>query len=59
DKGILLQEWKEKLEKWKETTPTRSSETENIKSNIVPVTPPTPPRINIPIHLDESKINLN
>ncbi|MFB5647088.1 MAG: dihydropteroate synthase, partial [Candidatus Nitrosomaritimum yanchengensis] len=59
DKDILLQEWKEKLDKWKETTPTQSSETENIKSNIVPVTPPTPPRINIPIHLDESKINVS
>jgi 5-methyltetrahydrofolate--homocysteine methyltransferase len=59
DKEILLQEWKEKLEKWKETTPTPSSQTEGAKSDIVPVTPPTPPRINIPIHLDESKINVN
>ena len=59
DKEILLQEWKEKLEKWKETTPTPSSQTEGAKSAIVPVTPPTPPRINIPIHLDESKINVN
>ena len=59
DKQILLQEWKEKLEKWKETTPIPTSETEGAKSKIVPVTPPTPPRINIPIHLDESKINVN
>jgi 5-methyltetrahydrofolate--homocysteine methyltransferase len=59
DKEILLQEWKEKLEKWKETTPTPSSETQGAKSEIVPVTPPTPTRINIPIHLDESKINVN
>ncbi|MFZ8938109.1 MAG: dihydropteroate synthase [Nitrosopumilaceae archaeon] len=58
DKEILLQEWKEKLEKWKETTPTPSSQTEGAKSEVVPVTPPTPPRINIPIHLDESKINV-
>ncbi|MEJ2259523.1 MAG: B12-binding domain-containing protein, partial [Nitrosopumilaceae archaeon] len=59
DKEILLQEWKEKLEKWKETTPTPTSETQGAKSKIVPVTPPTPPHINIPIHLDESKINVN
>jgi 5-methyltetrahydrofolate--homocysteine methyltransferase len=59
DKQILLQEWKEKLEKWKETTPTPTSETQGAKSKIVPVTPPTPPHINIPIHLDESKINVN
>jgi len=59
DKQILLQEWKEKLEKWKETTPTPTSETQGAKSKIVPVTPPTPPSIDIPIHLDESKINVN
>ena len=59
DKDTLLQEWKEKLDKWKETTQDQSSKTENIKSDVVPVTPPVPPRINIPIHLDESKINVN
>jgi 5-methyltetrahydrofolate--homocysteine methyltransferase len=59
DKEILIQEWKEKLEKWKETIHTTPSGTENIKSDVVPVTPPTPPITNIPIHLGESKINLN
>lgn len=58
DKTILLQEWKEKLEKWKETTPNTSSKGIT-RSDIVPVAPPTPPRINIPIHLDSSKIKVD
>jgi 5-methyltetrahydrofolate--homocysteine methyltransferase len=57
DKEQLLQEWKEKLEKWKETTPTPSSDSQITRSNVVPVTPPVPPRINIPIHLDSAKID--
>ena len=57
DKEQLLQEWKEKLEKWKETTPTPSSDSQITRSKVVPVTPPVPPRINIPIHLDSAKID--
>ncbi len=59
DKDQLLLEWKEKLEKWKDTTPISSSNSQINKSNIVPVTPPNPPKINIPIHLDSGKIDLN
>lgn len=58
DKDILLKEWREKLEKWKETSPTTLSNSEVSKSEVVPVTPPIPPRINIPIHLDSSKIDI-
>ena len=57
DKEQLLTEWKEKLENWKDTTPT-PSDSEMAKSTIVPVTPPTPSRINIPIHLDSAKIDI-
>ena len=57
DKEQLLQEWKEKIEKWKDTTPTPSSDSQIARSNVVPVTPPVPPRINIPIHLDSAKID--
>jgi len=59
DKEQLLQEWKERIEKWKDTTPTVTSDSEIAKSNVVPVAPPSPPRINIPIHLDSSKINVD
>ncbi len=59
DKDQLLLEWKEKLEKWKDTTPIPSSNSQINKSKIVPVTPPIPPKINIPIHLDSGKIDLN
>ena len=59
DKDQLLQEWKERIEKWKDTTPIATSDSEIAKSNVVPVAPPSPPRINIPIHLDSSKINVD
>ena len=59
DKDLLLQEWKERIEKWKDTTPAVTSDSEIAKSNVVPVAPPSPPRINIPIHLDSSKINVD
>ena len=59
DKDLLLQEWKERIEKWKDTTPIATSDSEIAKSNVVPVAPPSPPRINIPIHLDSSKINVD
>ncbi|MDX1442093.1 MAG: vitamin B12 dependent-methionine synthase activation domain-containing protein, partial [Nitrosopumilaceae archaeon] len=54
----LLKEWKEKLEKWKETNKT-ITESEISRSQVVPVSPPIPPKINIPIHLESSKINTN
>jgi 5-methyltetrahydrofolate--homocysteine methyltransferase len=59
DKEQLLQEWKERIEKWKDTTPTASSDSEIARSNVVPVAPPSPPRINITIHLDSSKISID
>jgi 5-methyltetrahydrofolate--homocysteine methyltransferase len=59
DKANLLQEWKEKLAKWKDTTPTFSSSSEIPRSNVIPVTAPAPPSVNIPIHLDSSKINID
>ena len=59
DKEPLLQEWKERIEKWKDTTPTTTSSSEIPRSNVVPVSAPSPPRINIPIHLDSSKIDVH
>ena len=59
DKEPLLQEWKERIEKWKDTTPTTTSSSEIPRSNVVPVSAPSPPRINIPIHLDSSKIDVD
>ena len=57
NKNLFLQEWKEKLEKWKDSKYSPSSNDEIPKSLIVPVTPPNPPTINIPIHLDSKSIN--
>ena len=58
DKKQLLQDWKEKIEKWRDTTPTSTSSTEIPRSNVVPVVAPIPPKINIPIHLDLSKMDV-
>jgi len=59
DKKQLLHEWKEKIEKWKDSTPIYASTSEIKRSDVVPVTAPIPPKINIPIHLDSSKINID
>jgi len=58
DKKQLLDEWKEKLNKWKDTTPVPSSDSGATKSNVVPIEAPKPPSINIPIHLDSAKIDV-
>jgi 5-methyltetrahydrofolate--homocysteine methyltransferase len=59
EKDILLQQWKEKVENWKDTTPTTTSNSKIPRSDVVPVVAPVPPRINIPIHLDSTKIDVN
>ena len=59
DKSLFLKDWKEKIQKWKETKPASFADDGNTKSTIVPVSPPTPPRINFPVHLDSSQINLD
>jgi len=59
EKKSFVKEWKEKLEKWKETKPLSTVDEKLTRSTIIPVTPPSPPRINIPIHLDSKKINMD
>ncbi len=59
DKKQLLEEWKEKIEKWRDTTPTFASDSGTARSSVVPVAAPIPPRINIPIHLDSTKIDVD
>ena len=58
-KPKLLTEWKEKIKNWKEKT-TASVDPENLpKSNIQPVTPPTPEKIGEPIRLKGDQINMD
>jgi len=57
NKNLFLQEWKEKLEKWKEPQSSSSSDDDIPRSLIVPTNPPKPPTINTPIHLDSKSIN--
>ena len=59
DKSLFLQDWREKIEKWTETKPASFIDDGNIKSTIIPVSPPIPPKINSSIHLDSSQINLD
>ncbi|HSF28704.1 MAG TPA: dihydropteroate synthase [Nitrosopumilaceae archaeon] len=59
EKSKFLQEWRIKLEKWKETKIT-SEVPENLPhSGIKPVTPPIPPSINKAIRLEPKQIDLN
>ena len=58
EKQELLSTWKEKLEKWKETTKTVET-SELPRSEVKPVNPPTPPNTGIPIRLSQSQINLD
>jgi len=55
----ILADWKEKVENWKDTSSSTVSEKELPKSDITPVTPPSPPRMNIPIRLDSSQIDVD
>ena len=58
EKNDLLSEWKEKLEKWKETKITRDEKEKIPKSNISPVTPPNVADLNNPIRFNQDQINL-
>ena len=57
EKESLLANWRQKIENWKETQ-TASSESELPRSQVVPISPPNPPRKNIPIRLDSSQIDV-
>lgn len=58
EKGQLLSEWQEKLEKWKETTTASVDSTKLPHSAIKPASPPTPPSVNTVIRLGPWDINL-
>ena len=58
EKEELLNSWRERLEKWKETT--REENTAELpRSEVKPVTPPTPPSINHAIRLGPWDIDLD
>jgi 5-methyltetrahydrofolate--homocysteine methyltransferase len=59
EKDDLLKTWKERLEKWKETSKEQTDSAEFPHSAIKPVTPPVAPSLNIPIRLQSSQINLD
>ncbi|MFB5605569.1 MAG: vitamin B12 dependent-methionine synthase activation domain-containing protein, partial [Nitrosarchaeum sp.] len=59
DKSEFLLQWKEKLENWKERT-VAVVDTSNLpKSDIKPVTPPTPSIIGEPIRLKSEQIKMD
>ncbi len=58
EKEQLISEWKERLEKWQERTPSTEKSTDLPHSGIKPVTPPTPPSINTIIRLGPWDIDL-
>ncbi|MGI0017514.1 MAG: dihydropteroate synthase [Nitrosotalea sp.] len=59
EKQQFVQEWKEKIEKWKEPVFEKVEVQEFAHSGIVPVTPPVCPKINDVIRLGPKDINLD
>jgi 5-methyltetrahydrofolate--homocysteine methyltransferase len=59
NKQKFVQEWKEKIEQWKEPVFEKQEVQEFDHSGIVPVTAPTPPQFNTPIRFEPKDIDLN
>ena len=59
DKDEFVQGWKEKLEKWKESSVSTTDSQDLPHSGIKPVNAPTPPKINDVTRLDIKQIDLN
>jgi len=59
EKPKLLAQWREKLENWKERSTVTVDQDELPRSNIKPITPPTPPSIGVPIRLKLDQINMD
>jgi len=58
EKDVLIKEWKEKVEKWKETKVEKADHSDLPHSGIRPVTPPVAPVLGKPIRLGPSDIDL-
>ena len=59
EKDDLLKTWKERLEKWKETSKEPTDSADLPHSAVKPVTPPVAPSLSTPIRLDIAKINMD
>ncbi|MGB9125035.1 MAG: dihydropteroate synthase [Nitrosotalea sp.] len=59
EKQKFIQEWKEKIEKWKEPVFEKQEVQEFAHSGIIPVTSPIPPKFDIPIRLEPKDVDLN
>ena len=59
DKPKLLEEWKTKLENWKEKSNTSVDPATLPRSNVQPVNPPNPKIIGEPIRLKLDQINMD
>lgn len=58
-RDIYIQNWRHKLEDWKESKTSTNTEKLLQHSGIKPVDPPIPPHINKPIRLSDVDIDLN
>ncbi len=53
----LLRTWRERLERWKDSSVPGVPDSEIPRSAVVPVDAPAPPRVGVPIRLDSSQID--
>ncbi len=58
EKQKFVQEWQEKIVKWKEPVFEKQEVQEFVHSGIIPVTAPIPPQFNTPIRLEPKDIDL-
>ena len=55
----FVEEWKDNIEKWKESTPDGKDKIKNIpRSEIKPITPPVPPTINKTVVINPEEVDL-
>lgn len=58
-KAEFLSQWQKKVETWQERKSLTEDAKTTIRSNIVPVSPPIPPHVNLRIRLEPEQIDLD
>ena len=59
ERPVLLQAWKERLERWRDTQASGEPKAALPRSDIEPVQPPRPPHVNMPVRLDSRQISID
>ena len=58
EKEVFLNKWRDKIQSWKDKPSTTSAKEEIQQSQITPVSPPIPPRLDVETRLEPNDIDL-